>query len=236
MVIRITSKCNMKCAHCCYSCRPGKGEHMSLWTFDAAIRFVSNYSEMITLSGGEPTVHPDFFNILDRCLSCFDYVWFATNGKKTRTMWKLIEKIEDEELSVDKIGIDLSLDPWHEPIDPKIESFFRRKNKYSSWPSKPTLFGIRDVSQSKQGVVSQGRAQKNRLGYSSSIDQCICSDLIVQPNGDVALCGCKKAPVICNVNCETDIPDHWLEIINSEEFKYSGCWTEYQKQSKRKED
>lgn len=45
MVIRITSKCNMRCAHCCYSCSPNKGQHMDMWTFYAAVRFASNYDD-----------------------------------------------------------------------------------------------------------------------------------------------------------------------------------------------
>ena len=89
MYLQITTKCNMTCAHCCYSCKPGRGKHADYHDILDAISFASDMGEIITIGGGEPTLHPRFFDILKRCLWAFDYVWLATNGSQTETMYRL---------------------------------------------------------------------------------------------------------------------------------------------------
>ena len=81
--LQITTKCNMNCAHCCYSCSM-RGKHMDNHLIQQAIDFaesIDNYS--IAIGGGEPTLHPQFFDILKRSLQVFDNVWLATNGSQT---------------------------------------------------------------------------------------------------------------------------------------------------------
>lgn len=61
MLIMITNKCFEDCHHC-MECSNPDGTHMDMQTFRNAVKFANSIgSNIITLSGGEPTTHPDFF-------------------------------------------------------------------------------------------------------------------------------------------------------------------------------
>lgn len=92
--LQITTKCNFKCAHCCYSCTM-RGKHGDYHTILDAISFArSRDDSTISIGGGEPTLHPDFFKILKHCVEDFCYVWLATNGSQTKAMRRLCNIIE----------------------------------------------------------------------------------------------------------------------------------------------
>jgi len=78
MYLQITTRCNMSCAHCCFSCTT-QGEDMSIETFKNCLEFDNEY---IILGGGEPTIHPLFWQLLGLSISSGE-VWLATNGKET---------------------------------------------------------------------------------------------------------------------------------------------------------
>ena len=79
MYIQITTRCNMECEHCCMSAT-AKGEDMSIGTFKNALE----YDEYITIGGGEPTLHPKFWEMMGLALGFGEYVWLATNGSITK--------------------------------------------------------------------------------------------------------------------------------------------------------
>jgi len=80
MYIQVTNKCNMKCAHCCFSCTT-KGQHMSLGDIRRAIFYAESY-ESLAIGGGEPTLCPDLFKALDCWLSetKLEHCFMVTNG------------------------------------------------------------------------------------------------------------------------------------------------------------
>ena len=63
MLLQITNKCHMMCPHCLQDSKP-EGNHMTLETFNKVLQFMLycgiNY---VTISGGEPTEHPDIEKI-----------------------------------------------------------------------------------------------------------------------------------------------------------------------------
>ena len=63
MLLQITNKCHMMCPHCLQDSKP-EGKHMTLETFNKVLQFMLycgiNY---VTISGGEPTEHPDIEKI-----------------------------------------------------------------------------------------------------------------------------------------------------------------------------
>lgn len=82
-LVEITSSCNLRCPMCFASSGPG-GTH---WTFDQAkaaidrLVAVEGRAEVLQISGGEPTIHPDFPLILDyACSQPIDIVMVNTNG------------------------------------------------------------------------------------------------------------------------------------------------------------
>jgi uncharacterized radical SAM superfamily Fe-S cluster-containing enzyme len=82
-VLEITGSCNLTCPMCYAGSSPG-GRHLSLADcrrqIDRLVE-VEGRAEVCQLSGGEPTVHPQFSEVLDYALSRqIDYVMINTNG------------------------------------------------------------------------------------------------------------------------------------------------------------
>jgi uncharacterized radical SAM superfamily Fe-S cluster-containing enzyme len=82
-LVEVTSSCNLHCPVCYASSGPG-GTHLSFQECKAAIdRLVETEgrAEVLQLSGGEPTIHPDFLRLLDyACDRPIDVVMVNTNG------------------------------------------------------------------------------------------------------------------------------------------------------------
>jgi uncharacterized radical SAM superfamily Fe-S cluster-containing enzyme len=69
-VLEVTDACNLRCPVCYANSGPERKEHRSLAQIEAMLdRIVANETEpdVVQVSGGEPTLHPDFFEILDAC-------------------------------------------------------------------------------------------------------------------------------------------------------------------------
>jgi uncharacterized radical SAM superfamily Fe-S cluster-containing enzyme len=82
-LVEVTSSCNLKCPMCYASSGPG-GNHLS---FEESIRSIDRLvqvegrAEVLQLSGGEPTIHPDFLRILAYAVAQpIDIVMINTNG------------------------------------------------------------------------------------------------------------------------------------------------------------
>ncbi len=82
-VLEITSSCNLTCPLCYAGSGPG-GMHVSYDDCCKAIDHLVAYEgrpEILQLSGGEPTVHPDFEKIFEyACRQPIDIVMINTNG------------------------------------------------------------------------------------------------------------------------------------------------------------
>jgi len=128
----------MNCAHCCNY--EGEGEHMPFSTFKKVLdRWhldILEHKKTITIGGGEPTTHPEFWKILDYTMR-YGRPILATNGKKTEDAL-LLEELDRK----GKIGVTLSLDEWHEPIDEKVIRAFKKGMVYfKSLNSWDTIYG-----------------------------------------------------------------------------------------------
>lgn len=67
-VIEITDRCNLTCPTCYAMSSPHYGRHRTVEEVEAMLdTIVANEGtpDVVQLSGGEPTLHPDFFSILD---------------------------------------------------------------------------------------------------------------------------------------------------------------------------
>lgn len=195
MYIEITTRCNMLCDHCCMSAT-AKGKDMNIETFRNAMKIAENYAETIAIGGGEPTIHPFFWQILGEAVASPHNVWIATNGKET-TIALALAKMAEKGV----IGCALSQDIYHEPIDPSVIEAFTRKQK-------PTLSYFESDSDYREIRNVTGREIKSgRQRYGKNI--CACPELFVKTNGDVVSCSCKKAPCFGNVNSKVVVPRNW---------------------------
>ncbi len=244
MYLQITTKCNMSCAHCCYSCSM-RGKHGTLDAVVGGIAFARERGEeSISIGGGEPTLHPDFFKILGFCLTDFDYVWLATNGSQTDTMLRLANIIHMEDYPpcdcLEEYGeeeFDESGCVCHEKEDYdsihqedklsvalSLDPFHSEINEevedlWRRWANvhKHSHFEIRDV---QHAVIVQGRAKRTQTGWVD--DDCVCPDVIIKPDGKLRLCGCTRSPVIGDVR--EGIEEKWEEVLDSDGFKETNCY------------
>jgi organic radical activating enzyme len=161
---------------------------MSRKIWDAALKLVSaEYGdENISIGGGEPTLHPQFWNYLIDAIATFDYVWLATNGSQTDTALKLAKLA-----AKGVIGCALSQDEYHDPIDPKVVAAFwegQRKNdaKRFSYGSdeKPDGREIRNVTRDPSHL-SPFRDPED----GGDSENCPCDTVIIKPDGKIRFCG-----------------------------------------------
>lgn len=82
-LVELTDRCNLSCPMCFASSGPGGRDH----SFDSIVASldrlvaVEGRAEVVQLSGGEPTLHPRFRDVVDAALDRpIDYVMVNTNG------------------------------------------------------------------------------------------------------------------------------------------------------------
>jgi len=191
----------MSCAHCCFACT-GKGSFMSQAVFDKAIALAVNQGDMVTIGGGEPTLHPKCLEwVMEAALALVDVamdmdapaVLIVTNGKKTASAVKLAK--------LSKLGIiqaELSQDEYHDEIEYSTIETFKR---YAS---------IRDVTnEGRNAVIDVGRARESHeAGLLHVRDGCACDTLFITPNGDFYGCGCKTKK-LGNILTDEIPADYW---------------------------
>lgn len=87
-IVEITDKCNMKCP-VCYANSDADLPHKSLEDIEKMFDVIcknEDEPDIVQISWGEPTIHPDFFEILDRAKKRpFRYLMVNTNGIKIAT-------------------------------------------------------------------------------------------------------------------------------------------------------
>jgi len=109
-LVELTSSCNLSCPMCYASSGPS-GEHMSL---DACCRAIDRLvevegrPEVLQLSGGEPTIHPQFREVLEYALSQpIDYVMINTNGIRFANDSELLDLVAEHR---DRVEVYFQLD------------------------------------------------------------------------------------------------------------------------------
>lgn len=177
MYIQITDHCNMCCAHCAFSCSPKKKRFMTFETFRQAISFIGD--DHIDIGGGEPTLHPQFWSFIGYALGSCESAWLATNGSQTETTVKLANMARRG-----VIRCALSIDIYHDAIDDRVHMAFSDLGSSDS-----DMRAIRDVSYT---VKKRGRAVRTSTWAEEG---CACEVIMVDPDGDIFTCGCRKLKI-----------------------------------------
>lgn len=201
--ICLTSRCNMKCRHCCVSAGP-VGEDMTESTFEQCISFAEAIAARtgrpitVVLGGGEPSVHPRFREFLesieDRAYNRrqIEQVRVITNGKRVSDALFLLEMAKRSSV----LCAGLSLDEYHEPIDSAV---------ICAW-----LAAARDhdniESESGKIISNHGRARDNGL---LAFDYCCCPGPSIEPDGTIYGCGCRTERLGTVFN--PFLPDSYIE-------------------------
>lgn len=99
----ITYDCNFSCKHCLIGDRANMAFYDKTEVFDTLQTIKSNGGNKVTFLGGEPTLHPDFFEILEYAKKQEFLIVVDTNGSFPSHFWddKRIENIDTFCFSVD---------------------------------------------------------------------------------------------------------------------------------------
>lgn len=241
MYVRITDRCNMECAHCSYSSGPhSKVPDMDFDTFRRAAELCENMGDGINIGGGEPTIHPEFWDFLKHAVSHLGHeensVWLATNGKRPTDALILAALAGGE---IDNLyGIAETLHTGEgDPIDWLSDTKYLSGTMMEDWRHfsctlsqdqwhdpipgavvsafKRVGLELRDVG---YNLAYEGRA----IDIVEFNDKCPCTAIVVQPTGDVHACGCEDSIRIGHV-FDDDIEDKLQKINDDPEFSYKMC-------------
>jgi 7,8-dihydro-6-hydroxymethylpterin dimethyltransferase len=88
-LLEISDFCNLRCPVCYAESGPDRKQHRDLATIERMLdRIVANelHPDVVQISGGEPTLHPDFFAILDMARARpIQHLMLNTNGTRIAT-------------------------------------------------------------------------------------------------------------------------------------------------------
>ncbi|MEZ5356440.1 MAG: radical SAM protein, partial [Bryobacteraceae bacterium] len=92
IVVELTNRCNLACGHCLPG-RHGGGEHLPLEALSAVLRDGAALGfDRLSFTGGEPTMHPQFGEVLRRTDEAGYRFGIVTNGWNFGSVYaKLLE-------------------------------------------------------------------------------------------------------------------------------------------------
>ena len=98
-IIEVTDQCNLTCPVCYADSSPHRPTHRSLeqvaFMLDCAVRNEGE-PDVVQISGGEPTIHPDFFAILDLAKARpIKHLMVNTNGIKIANDAEFARRLKD---------------------------------------------------------------------------------------------------------------------------------------------
>jgi len=115
VVLELTSSCNLNCRHCFYRQNidfQSSGFLNKKKVFDLIDKFKKNNIHNIVLTGGEPTLHPDFIEIAKYAKKNISRVTLCTNGViKSK---KLRDKIIKLNFNTYTLSIDSHINKIHD--------------------------------------------------------------------------------------------------------------------------
>ena len=78
LFFEITNQCNLFCRHCGSNCI-SKGQSLTVKDVERTLRSIHFERPMICLTGGEPLLHPDFYEIAE-CIQTMGFHWGMTTN------------------------------------------------------------------------------------------------------------------------------------------------------------
>ncbi|SVA84650.1 uncharacterized protein METZ01_LOCUS137504, partial [marine metagenome] len=98
-LIEITDRCNLTCPTCYASSSPTYGRHRTLDEVKRMFNVVvenEGEPDIVQISGGEPTIHPQFFEILDYAKTLpIRHIMINTNGIKIANDHQFVKRLNE---------------------------------------------------------------------------------------------------------------------------------------------
>lgn len=96
-IVEVTDRCNLACPTCYAESAPHHGRHRTLEEIEAMLDLVvanEGQPDVVQISGGEPTVHPQFFEILDTAKrKPIRHLMLNTNGIRIAKDLRFVERL-----------------------------------------------------------------------------------------------------------------------------------------------
>ena len=137
LFFEITDRCNLHCAHCGSNCS-SVGTSLTADDVEDTLKTIRGEKPMICLTGGEPTLHPEFFKIASMIRSMGFYWGMTTNGTIIDDVFA--QKLKEAGMSTVSVSLD-GLEKAHDLL----------RGQKGAWAK--TLKGIRALQ--KAGFVPQ---------------------------------------------------------------------------------
>lgn len=98
IIMEITDECDIRCKTCIAASGPGNNRFKSVKEINDLVDICISrigHPEFLMISGGEPTIHPDFFDILDNVLPKAKRVFIITNGVKISKELDFVQRLSN---------------------------------------------------------------------------------------------------------------------------------------------
>lgn len=244
MLVVITDKCNLRCPHCMQRACPENHNMMSKEVFERTLDIAKALgSRTISISGGEPTMHPDFVSFVEMALQRGFYVNLLTNGNLFRQDTSKQERIGMLSRNcISRLNIQVSsFKEYYEDYEEVHELY---KDNISRYGLIGMSLADEDVTSIK--LIALGRCADNPVLKEKAIsDNLHCSCLkvplylvqgmgsfenpltnlemmgvlckpMIAPNGDIRMSESLQCPPIANVSDK-------LEEIKDKIFSFRPC-------------
>lgn len=158
----ITRTCNLFCSHCIRSSGPMIKDTVSLEHAKLALDKIASLKQNpnILISGGEPTIHPHFLEIMNYACENFEHVTINTNGLNFNMLKKTIEAYPN-------VMIQISLDG-----DEKTHNLIRGKNTFAR-----TLQNASTLAKMGAKIVLASTAGKGNINTFKTLDTQLTNQL-----------------------------------------------------------
>ncbi len=209
MNISASSRCNFHCVICCNN-STSEGNDMAPETLRAivdkfAVKMIKR-GEPLVLAGGEPTLNPNLFEMIEIGRNAGLDVYVLTNGSITDSALRLCEMAKRGEIIAK-----LSLDKWKSKISPAVIKAWisnprlqrsQHTGRYAARHAQETIYLFNRENLNDRRAISiclipapEGRAKTSGLVTRPQYF-CKYGNILVRWNGEFTTCGGKWGP--CN--------------------------------------
>lgn len=211
--IQLTNRCNLHCAHCCVSAGDGNLEDLSLEKIKEIVDKVVKWNpKNIMLSGGEPLIYKDFFEVLS-------YLRNIYNGKIILSTNALLITEKNVDILVDSVdAFEISIDG----VDEKSCSVVRGKGVFNKVCERIRLLQEHGAEKINLSMIFSDKTEELRPRF-MELNERLGTTPVCRAFTPVGR-GLENRKLLSNTpDDKSYIPDTYLDKNNEEPFGVSTC-------------
>lgn len=145
ILVELTNQCNLSCKHC-FDKRHDAGGYLSIHTLETILHQAKQHGfDYLSLTGGEPTLHPEFQKILSMATRAGYKVGFVTNGWNFVSIYKQMQDV----LAKTSV-INFSLDG----ADERTHDSLRRRGSFRRLMQAVSTCTVKDIPFTFNSVIT----------------------------------------------------------------------------------